>query len=558
MKTKITKLSALFLAALMLMGSVAACADSGDTDETKAETNAQTNAQTSAGTTAGSEPGAETNGSSETSGETAGNTDPEDGTSTGSDTSSNETQSPAGTETTDPSETETVDDDQAIKDALADLGEIDYGGRELGILYAFKDEIVGQKEAGESSGTADVINDAVHARNTYLEERCNLTLVPIEATDLGGKVSTEASAPTGDFVFINSNLNQAATSFTVNNYLSNWNDLNINLEGPWWDRGTADFVLKGGVYFMSGSLNFHDDNVTYVLIFNKQMRDTYANTVPNPYDTVRNWEWTLDHFNTIIQGVSSESSGNGQWDELDTYGFLTTWEYGNTMFLGCDLRYIVNDEDGEPSLFLADSSKMEKALKVLDLAQAIYHDNNASFMSPPGQEPLGVTAFKENRGLFFGEVVSHIASLNADMKGDYGIVPVPKYDKAQEYYRTWTHESGSTFSITSAISEGDREVLGQIMSAYAILSHQYVKPAYYDNVLTSRNMRDADSAEMMDLIFANRVYDMGFYFTQFNCYPVFKTCVNDNVDTFSSSYTGISKRFDRTMNQILKKLPDAE
>ncbi len=229
------------------------------------------------------------------------------------------------------------------------------------------------------------------------------------------------------------------------------------------------------------------------------------------------------------------------------------------MFLGCDLRYILNDDSvDEPTLFLSDQSKMEKALDVLDLAQAIYHENHATFMSPPGQEGLGVTAFKENRGMFFGEVVSHIATLNAEMKGDYGIVPVPKYDVEQEHYRTWTHESGSTFSITSSAPAADKEVLGQIMTAFAILSHQHVKPAYYDTVLTSRNMRDADSAEMMDLIFANRVYDMAFYFRgagQFGFYDLFKTAVNDDSDSFTSSYEGqTGRRFTKTMESLLRKL----
>ncbi len=503
MKTKITKLSALFLAALMLVGSFAACATTDENKETKAETTAGTSAGTS------------------------------------------------GT-----GETETADPDQALKDALAALGEIDYDNREFGVIYAFENEIVGKNETVDADGgTAQVINDAVYTRNTLLEERCNLKFTPIKVDDLPGKVTTEAAANTRDFVFINSRLDNAATNFTVNNFLTNWVSMDVNLEGPWWDKGTADFVLNEGVYFMSGSLNFQDDNVTYVLIFNKEMQKTYANTVPNPYDTVRNWEWTLDHFNTVIQGVSSES-GDGEWNELDTYGFLTTWEYGNTMFLGCDLRYVINDETvDEPTLFLAEKSRMEKALDVLDTVQAIYHDNHAAFMSPPGEEGKGVTAFKENRGLFFGEVVAHISSLNADMKGDYGIVPVPKYDKEQEYYRTWTHESGSTFSVISSLPESDREVVGKIVSAFAILSHQYVKPAYYDTVLTSRNMRDADSAEMMDLIFANRVYDMGFYFKQLGFYELFKSSVNDNSDAFSSSYErNTGKKFDRTMAQLLKKL----
>ncbi len=504
MKTKITKLSALLLAALMLVGSFASCASTGETEETKAETTAGT----------------------------------------------------AGESSTGSGETETVAPDQALKDALADLGEIDYDKKELGIIYAYENEIVGKNEIVDADGgTAQVINDAVYTRNVLLEERCNLVFSPIKADDLAGKVRIEATAPTGDFYFINSNLGATATSFTVNNFLANWNALNIELEGPWWDSGTADFVLNGGVYFMSGSLNFADDDLTYVLIFNKTMRETYANTVPNPYDTVRNWEWTLDHFNTIIQGVSAEA-GDGEWGANDTYGFITTWEFGNTFFLGSDMRYVLNDETvDEPILFLDEQSRMEKALKVLDTVQAIWHDNHATYMSPPGQENLGLAAFKEERGLFYSEVVSYLPGLNAEMTGDYGIVPVPKYDKEQEFYRTWTFGSGSTFSIISSVPESQREVIGQIMMAYAILSHQHIKPAYYDTVLTSRNMRDADSAEMMDLIFANRVYDMAFYFEQLGFSQLFKNCVNDNTDSFTSSYEKqAGKKFTRTMANILKNL----
>ncbi len=504
MKTKFIRIGAFLMATLMLVGSMAACADTNEPEETKSETSATTN-----------------------SGETSGS-----------------------------GETETISAAQELQNALADLGEIDYGDKELGIIYSYENEIVGKNETVDADGgTAQVINDAVYVRNVSLEERCNLKFAPIQADNIADKVRNEAAAPTGDFIFINSALGSTATSFTVNNFLANWNALDIDLEGPWWDSGTADFVLNGGVYFMSGSLNFNDDQVTYVLIFNKEMRETYANTVPNPYDTVRNWEWTLDHFNTIIQGVSAEA-GDGEWGANDTYGFITTWEFGNTFFLGSDMRYVLNDETvDEPILFLDEQSRMEKALNVLDTVQAIWHDNHATFMSPPGQEGLGLAAFKEERGLFYSEVVSYLPGLNAEMTGDYGIVPVPKYDVEQEFYRTWTFGSGSTFSIISSIPESQREVVGQIMMAYALLSHQYIKPAYYDTVLTSRNMRDADSAEMMDLIFANRVYDMAFYFDQLGFSQLFKNCVNNNTDSFTSSYEKqAGMKFTRTMANILKNL----
>ncbi len=327
----------------------------------------------------------------------------------------------------------------------------------------------------------------------------------------------------------------------------------MDIEGEWWDAGTASFVLEEGVYFMSGSINIADDNVTYALIFNKELYKKYAAKIANPYQTVRDWEWTLDYFNQIIQGISADN-GDGTWNEKDTYGFITTWEYGNTFFLGSDLRYVINDENvDEPTLYLDTGSRMERALKVLELSSAIYHNNNATYMSPAGQENLGLAAFKENRGLFYSEVVSYLSTLTKEMETEFGVLPVPKYDKAQEFYRTWTHESGSTFSAVNSIKENKKDDVGLLMTALALMSHQHLKPAYYDIMLTSRNVTDVDSAEMLDLIFQNRVYDMGFYF-ELGFYNIFKTNVLENKNTFSSDYQSAKKSFNRTMGSLLDKL----
>lgn len=492
MKTKLTKLLSLLLAGLMLLSGFVACADQTDDP---AE-------QTSGGTT---------------------------------------------------NEDETKDPVQA---ALDDLGEIDYGGREFTVLYGAgqKEENYGVNETvDQEGGASQIINDAVYERNTLLEDRCNLVYGNIEG-DVSNMAKTEASAPTGDFQFMDTSLRDQA-ALATNGYLYAFNALGIDLDGEWWDSGTASFVLADSVFFMTGSTNTRDDGVTYVLIFNKDMRKTYSETIPNPYDTVKSWEWTLDYFNNVIQGISSDN-GDGKWDELDTYGFINTWEYGNTFFLASDLRYVINDETVDyPELFLASSSNMEKALNVLELSRAIYHNNNASFMSPPGEEAKGLTAFKEGRGLFYGEVAQYLSALNREMtEGNYGVLPVPKYDKAQEFYRTWTHDSGSAFSVTSAIPEKDAEVIGQIMSAYAILSHQKLKPAYYDTMLKSRGVQDAESAEILDLIFQNRVYDLAFYF-DLGFYDVFKSNVNDkNSERFSSAYSSAAKGFDRKLKNILRKL----
>ena len=493
MKTKLMKLLCLSLAALMLLTCFVACADETD--------------------------------------------DPKDPSNT---TASNE---------------ETADEVQA---ALDELGEIDWGGDDFTILYmaSFKGEVYAENGiVDKEGGSSQVINDAVYERNSLFEDRCNLVYKTIEkeAAAVITSVQNEASAPTGDFQMVDTRLGETSTLAT-SGYLYDFYELGVDLDQEWWDSGTAEFVLAGGVYFMSGSLNYGDDNVTYVLIFNKDMQKTYSNTVPDPYKTARDGEWTLEYFNNVIQGISADN-GDGKWNELDTYGFINTWEYGNTFFIGSDLRYINNtDDEGEITLFLTDRAQMEKALDVLELSQAIYHNNNASYMSPPGSEGLGQTAFKENRGLFYGEVVNHLTPLTQEMEGEFGILPVPKYDKAQQFYRTWTHASGSTFSVTSAIPEAKAETMGILLEAYAVLSHQILKPAYYDTMLKSRGVQDAESAEILDLIFQNRVYDLAFYF-DLGFYDVFKSNVNNkNSEKFASSYSSAAKGFDRKLKSILRKL----
>lgn len=452
---------------------------------------------------------------------------------------------------------ETAAPGDEVQQALDDLGDINWGGEEFTVLYAdrFKSEVVGiNGTVDKDGGSSQVINDAVYERNTLLEDRCKLkyNVIEKEFHAIMNAVSNESKTGTGDFQLINSMSSDAATMAT-SKFLYDFIELDVDVDQPWWDVGTADFCLNEAIYFMNGSINFGDDDVTYVLIFNKDMLKSYPN-IKNPYQTVKDWEWTLDYFNTVIQGISADN-GDGQWNEEDTYGFVTTWEYGSTFFMGSDLRYVLNDRNSDqPELYLADKGRMDKALNVLDLSKQIYHNNNATFMSPPGEEIKGLDCFKNKRGLFYGEVASYLAMLNRETDFTYGVLPVPKYDKNQDFYRTWTHPSGSSYSVVSAISENQTEIVGNILEALAILSHQHLKPAYYETMLTSRNIRDEESAEMLDLIFQNRVYDMGMYFNQLGLGELFKTSVNGNDDKFSSSYSSASRTFNNKVKSILKKL----
>ena len=443
-----------------------------------------------------------------------------------------------------------------VDSALNELrAEVDWGGNDFGIIYVndiggYTEEVEAEPDNGDETGSG-VINDAVFERNTLFEEYCNLNfvLVPTPNPSIGSAIMAEVQTGTGDFHLITTTADSAAANAT-SGYLYNYLDLDIDLEQDWWDAGTLDFALDGRVFFMDGAFNIVDDDVTFVFMFNKELRNEYQ--IANPYDTVKAGDWTLSYFNSIVSQLATEN-GDGKWDENDTYGFSTPGSIGNTFFYGAGLKYVENSREMDmPELVL--DKKMEQALNVLDMARSILQENNSTYVAPHGSEGISRDVFIQGRSLFYCEAASYLRSLNATMEREYGVVPVPKYDKAQANYTTWRHGIGSTLSIPTSVAKGDMEQFANVLEVYALLSQKLVRPAYYDTMLTTRNVQDVESSEMLDLIFLNRTYDMAMYFTQLGFNGLFEQAALSSGNTFASSYQSNSKRFDRQIESILRKL----
>ena len=449
----------------------------------------------------------------------------------------------------------TEEETDPVEDALNALrGEVDWGGNDFGILYVnefgYTEEVEAEPDSGDTTGSG-VINDAVFERNTLFEEYCNLNfvLIPVSNGGVTSQLQSEVQTATGDFHLVTTTTDTAANNAT-SGYLYNYLDLDIDLEQPWWDAGTLEFALDGRVFFMDGPFNIVDDDVTFVFMFNKELREEYQ--VANPYDTVKAGDWTLEHFNSIVKELATEN-GDGKWDEKDTYGFSTPGSIGNTFFYGAGLQYVVNNREMDtPELVL--NAKMEQALNVLELARTIIHDNNSSYVAAQGQEGVSKEIFVQGRSLFYCEAASYLRGLNATMEREYGVVPVPKYDKAQANYTTWRHSIGSTLSIPTSVARSDMEQFANVLETYTLLSQKLVRPAYYDTMLTTRNVQDVESSDMLDLIFLNRTYDMAMYFTQLGFGNLFADAVLSSGSNFASSYASNSKKFDRQIANILRKL----
>lgn len=461
--------------------------------------------------------------------------DPATTTGSGNETTTSEDSQPADEELTN------ADKAKPYLDAIPDA---DYK-REFNVLCMAG---VGnsEKEIWAEDASTEPIENAVFLRNTALKDKLGVTITMNPQADVSAAAQNDIKSNAKSYDLIMAN-GPSTGALAQNGYLYNFLDLeeHMNLDKEWWDPGTLrDCAINGKVYFMNGDINILDNDVTWIMIFNKKMISD--NDLVEPYELVRQKKWTLDKFYEYCRNVSRDN-GDGKYDDKDTYGFLTTNGGGLMNFMYTSDIKTVEVIDGTPTVVMG--NYQEKIVKVLELCKHLIHEDNTTWVSQnnPNQTK---EMFMNNQGLFYSEVLSYIVNLS-DMDSPYGVLPTPLFDEAQENYRTHVDGVGSMISIPSNVTDPDQTAV--IIETLALYSYQYVTPAYYDVTLKRKKSRDSESAEMIDIILQSRVYDIGYIYNSLGLANVFATLVQAGSTDFASKYKSKSKSAEKQLNKIVEK-----
>lgn len=163
------------------------------------------------------------------------------------------------------------------------------------------------------------------------------------------------------------------------------------------------------------------------------------------------------------------------------------------------------NENGELELTL----NTPRVLKEFETYSAFAYDESCS-LSISANSDVVQQIFASDRGLFYGRYILAVSWFR-DMETDFGILPYPKLEETQDKYYINVHPYGTSFFCVP-ISSADPGFAGAVMEALSAESHYTLKPAYYETTLVGKYVRDDESRAMLDLIFANRVFDIGFYY----------------------------------------------
>ena len=460
---------------------------------------------------------------------------------TGDDTSDAAVETPA----------ETKDPVLEAKDAYyASLGTVSEPGVEIMFLCE-TDDIAVEEETGEK------FNDAVWYRNIEVEDRLNVKISNEARSNDGSAAKTISNnVLAGDGTYDAATVwTHYAASLISSKSLLDLNTIpNLQMDQKWWNKAANENMsLAGKQYVALSSLNHYADSVAEMVMMNKDMCVNYNLDIP--YDAVKEGKWTYDMMWTMMNTLPQDSNGDGVMDTNDIVGLVTQTADIDASMVSCGVDFFVKNDKDIPEFILNSEINVDKFNTIFN----IYNDKTrtVTVQSDIKENPWHYWEFKfkEGEALFLMNFPCNLYAF-VEMEQDFSILPMPKYDEAQETYRTMTSVWFTSCIVVPKVFDAKPEDIGLVIDALSFLSYVDVEPTFVAAYLEQRWIRDKESAEMMTIALENKYYDPGFLmnYQWGTVIGIPSSLVTSGKDTFVSTVVSKSDSIAKAIQKTIEGL----
>ena len=410
------------------------------------------------------------------------------------DTPADTTASSQGTETTVPAETEpAVTDRSQAKDNLP--VNLDFGGKSFYIATRSAADVNG---GGEETG--DSLNDAVYARTRSVEDRLK---AKIEVTQISGDwkafgTTMEASVLAGDSAWqiVNTPGNASLSSKRDFLFMPLQDNKYLDLDQPWWNAAAINELSIDGetVRYLIGDISLTTFNFLGTMVFNKALYTDFGKKPEDLYQMVLDRKWTVDELNKQSAEMLKDVNGNGTMDDGDIYGYtIFTYEDVKFMEYATDVRRYGRGADGIPYI----DYDQERAVLCADKLIALLRNSKSVYY--PAASARDLKFFADGKTVFLGLVLGDVKNATLrDMTSEYGIIPYPKLDDKQEEYVNYIHSSAYYYAVPVSCQNPDE--VGAVLEAMCAESYRTVVELYFEIVLKAKYSQDSQSGQCIDII----------------------------------------------------------
>jgi len=409
--------------------------------------------------------------------------------------------------------------------------------------------------------SSDIVNDSIYNRENFVEERLGVELEPMYIDPMTGgdfeKEIEKQHASDEDMYQLLGYSTFAFTRFVFMNYFHDLYGVNyIDLEKPWWSQTfNNEAEIKDSLYVTTGSLSLSLARSMFAIFYNKNVADEYAASIPelgDLYGLVDSGDWTFDKFHELGSTIYEDNNGDTTADEEDRFGLGFSSGIGIDFFWSSfDINLLSPTDDG----WFESDIPTEKLYTSLEKMNTLLFDTPGCFDAGYGDEKLDTlsTMLAGDNLLFMNNTLDAIETTTLrNMQSDYGILPTPKFNEAQDNYYTYAHDSYTSFAIPKTNRNPD--VAGAVLEAMASYAYRETEPAYLNTALKGKYMSDPQSRKMLDLVVDGFKVDAAWIYleTLGAEYPSEMRIAIHNGDTnFASKHTTLERRMNLRLKAYL-------
>lgn len=356
------------------------------------------------------------------------------------------------------------------------------------------------------------INDKVFERNNYLQTKLGITInatqKPFREVAEELKASILAMDDRYDICFTRLD---DLTPLASEGLLVNLFDLDLNLEGPWWDQNSIDELsIQGELYFAVSDGDIVDKQTTIACMFNKNLMD--AQKKEYPYDMVYDGTWTVDEMLEMSKGARNDVDGNGIYDANDVWPILTEYDSATCFYYAFGGYVTKKNNADEPVL----SMEGGDARLAIDKALEVMHDNqNVCKVEKMGGYGSGSAWLAASDMFINNQAMFRITNLTTterwrNMEADFGILPMPKLNADQKNY-VHLCKNGATGVCVPNTNE-NLDFTSICLEAFVSTSRYTLREGYFESTMQGMVSRDEETTKMLNIIFETRAFDLGYIF----------------------------------------------
>ncbi|MBE6658768.1 MAG: extracellular solute-binding protein [Ruminococcaceae bacterium] len=391
-----------------------------------------------------------------------------------------------------------------ITDGLPDT---DMQGFEMRFLNATGDSLTwANVQLDAEAANGDLINDSIFERNSYIEERFNCTLNYVSEPWHDISTGYQKIVMAGDNPYDIIMLYGIDVAGKIDQMADMTHIPHLSLDREWWNpHATRTFRIGDKQVAAAGNFSLSYVSTANCLLFNKTIHDE-INLETSLYDTVRTGKWTTDEFFRVCRLAEKDLNGDGAMDENDRMGVTGTVKaFHHLLVIGAGLHYVTMDEENFP---VFDAVSNEKLVGFIGQVLQLEENDPNAFFWPTTVDGMDYPVDFQAGGCMFYVTWPHNITALRDMKDDFGIIPAPKYDEAQDTYYA-NMANGEVATLPRSYDPDRLENIGTLLEAMSFYTQKEIVPTYKNVLLENKVARDEDSSEMLDIVFGGITFDYG-------------------------------------------------